>query len=110
VELWEAWSWLAAAVAAELLGTTALRWSAVPGRAAAAGLTVVAYAASYGMFARAIEVIALGVAYAVWAGGGTAAMAVIGTRLFGEELDRRAMSAIALVVCGVVLLQAGPGA
>lgn len=110
MELWQAWSWLAAAVAAELLGTTALRWSTEPRRSGAAALTVLAYAASYGMFARAIEVIALGVAYAVWAGGGTAAMAVIGTRLFDEELDRRAIGAIALVVGGVVLLQFGPGA
>lgn len=105
----QAWSWLAAAVAAELLGTTALRWSTGPRRSGAIVLTLLAYAASYSMFARAIEVIAIGVAYAVWAGGGTAAMAVIGARMFHESLDRRAIGAIALVVVGVALLQAGPG-
>ena len=44
------------------------------------------------------------VAYAIWAGLGTAAIAVVGHLWLGEDLGPAKLAGVALVVAGVVLL------
>ena len=46
------------------------------------------------------------VAYAVWAGGGTALVAVVGATLLGERLDAVSVSALTMIIVGVVVLNA----
>jgi small multidrug resistance pump len=49
----------------------------------------------------------LGVAYAIWAGVGVVAIALISWLAFGEALTWQQVLGIALVAGGVVLLEAG---
>jgi len=51
----------------------------------------------------------VGVAYAIWAAAGTAAVAAIGAVFLGQSLSGWQIGGLALVVVGVVLLQLGGG-
>jgi len=46
------------------------------------------------------------VAYAVWSGLGTAAIAVVGVVVLGERLDAVKVFALLLIIAGVVVLNA----
>ncbi|MFI7589064.1 DMT family transporter [Spongisporangium articulatum] len=79
-------------------------WSAV---------VVVGYASCTWLLTVVVKNMPVSVAYAVWAGGGTALVAVVGTAWLGEPMGPVKMIALALIVGGVVLLNlgdTGPGA
>ena len=50
------------------------------------------------------ESLDLGIAYAIWAGVGTATVAMIGILVFGEPGSAAKTAGLALIVVGVVLL------
>jgi small multidrug resistance pump len=62
------------------------------------------YAVSIWLLAVVVRQIPVSVAYAVWSGVGTAAIAVIGVALLGESWDLIKVAAIAMIVVGVVVL------
>lgn len=64
----------------------------------------VGYVLSFVLLGRALKHIPVSVAYAVWSGAGTAAVAAIGVAAFGEELGKPQLAGIALIIVGVVLL------
>jgi small multidrug resistance pump len=49
----------------------------------------------------------MGVAYGIWAGAGTALVAIMGIFLFKENLTMWGFVGIALIIVGVVLLEMG---
>jgi len=95
---------LALAIASEVCATSLLKltdgfsrlW---PSLAVGAG-----YVLSFYLLGRALKHIPVSVAYAVWSGAGTAAVAAIGATFFGEPLGRLQWCGIALVIAGVILL------
>lgn len=64
----------------------------------------VGYVLSFLLLGRALKHIPVSVAYAVWSGAGTAAVAAIGVVAFGESLGRLQLLGIALIIVGVVVL------
>lgn len=68
------------------------------------GLVLTGYALSIWLLARVVEHMQVSVAYAIWAGLGTAAIAVIGVVALGESWDLTKGVALALIVVGVVVL------
>jgi len=56
------------------------------------------------LLGRALKHIPVSIAYAVWSGVGTAAVAAIGATVFGEALGRAQWLGIALIIVGVVVL------
>lgn len=52
-----------------------------------------------------MKTVPLSLAYAVWAGVGTAAIALIGAFFFGEAISPKGWLGIALVAVGVVLIR-----
>jgi small multidrug resistance pump len=62
------------------------------------------YATSIWLLALVVRTLPVSVAYAIWSGLGTAAIAVIGVVFLDERLDAVKVAAIAMVVVGVVLL------
>ncbi|MDH6113415.1 small multidrug resistance pump [Kitasatospora sp. MAP12-15] len=64
----------------------------------------VGYVLSFLLLGQALKHIPVSVAYAVWSGAGTAAVAAIGTMAFGEQLGRPQLLGLALIIAGVVLL------
>jgi small multidrug resistance pump len=69
-------------------------------------VVIAAYALSIGLLAVVVKHIPVSVAYAVWSGAGTAMVAVIGVTLLGERLDTFKVTAIGLIIVGVVVLNA----
>ena len=76
-------------------GFTDLRWSLV---------VTVAYVAAIWLLGVVVRHMPVSVAYAMWAGLGTAAIAVIGVLALGESVDVWKVTALAMIVVGVVVL------
>ncbi|MFC4587644.1 DMT family transporter [Sphaerisporangium corydalis] len=99
------WLLLAAAIASEVLATTALKLSDGFAGKGWTVVVVIGYIASFVLLARALKLhMEVGVAYAVWAGAGTAAIAVIGALFLGEAMNLAKAGGILLIIGGVVLL------
>lgn len=96
------WLYMAAAIVLEIGGTTALKASDGLSRLAPSLAVVALYAGSFACLAFALKEVELGVAYAVWSGLGTAAIAVIGILVFGESVSALKLASLALVIAGVV--------
>ena len=62
------------------------------------------YAASIWLLAIVVRHMPVSTAYAVWAGLGTAAVAVIGAVWLGEALDAVKVTALGMIIVGVVVL------
>jgi small multidrug resistance pump len=92
---------LAAAIALEISGTTALKLSDGLSRPGPAALVVLCYGASFFLLSLALRGIALSVAYAVWSGVGTALVAAIGIMWFGESAGGWKLLCLALIILGV---------
>lgn len=63
------------------------------------------YAGAFATLTLVIRTIELSVAYAIWAGAGTAIIAVIGIVGFGENASPMKIASLVMVVVGVVGLQ-----
>jgi small multidrug resistance pump len=63
-----------------------------------------AYVLSIWMLALVVRHMSVSVAYAVWSGLGTAAIAAIGVLVLGERIDAVKLTALAMIVVGVVVL------
>ena len=62
------------------------------------------YGLSIWLLAVVVRQMPVSVAYAVWAGLGTAAIAMVGVLALGERLDLTKVVALALIIVGVVVL------
>jgi len=98
------WLLLLAAIGTEVVTTATLPRThgfTEPGWTAA---VLAGYAVSIALLAVTTQHIPVPVAYAVWAGLGTAGIAVVGAVFLGQPVDLVKGVAIALIVVGVVVL------
>ena len=100
---------LALAIVSEVIATTFLKvtsgeravWWAYP-------IVVVGYILSFIMLSLTLQKgVPLGIAYAIWAGVGVVAVAIISWAVFHEALTWQQILGMVLVAGGVVLLEAG---
>jgi small multidrug resistance pump len=98
---------LAAAIAAEVAGTTAMKYSEGFSRLWPSLATVAGYLVAFALLAQTLKTLEVGTAYAIWAGVGTAVIAAIGMVFLGETMTAAKVAGIALVIAGVVLLNLG---
>ncbi|MFV0136687.1 DMT family transporter [Streptomyces sp. HMX87] len=100
---------LAGAIAAEVAATTAMKYSHGFSRLIPSLLTALGYIVSFALLAQTLKTVAVGTAYAIWAGVGTAAIATIGVVFLGEGMTAVKATGIALIIIGVVVLNLGGG-
>ena len=98
------WLQLMLAIAAEVVGTTALKASAGFTRPGAVAVVVLGYGLAFYLLSLVLLVLPLGVTYAIWSGLGVAAVTVIGWLVYGQRLDGAALVGIGLIVAGVMVL------
>ncbi|WP_055698063.1 MULTISPECIES: DMT family transporter [Streptomyces] len=98
---------LAGAIAAEVAGTTAMKYSEGFSRLWPSVITVAGYLLAFTLLAQTLRTLSVGTAYAIWAGIGTAAVAAIGMLFLGESTSMVKVAGIALVIAGVVVLNLG---
>ena len=102
------WLVLAAAIACEVIGTTALKFSEGFSRLVPSVLVAVGYLGAFGLLSVALKMkMPMSVAYAVWAGSGTAVIAVIGVVALHEPWTAAKTLGVALIVGGTVMLNLG---
>jgi small multidrug resistance pump len=95
---------LAGAILAEVLGTTALKASEGFSKLWPSVWTVVGYLVSFVLLAQTLKTMEVGTAYAIWSAVGTALIVAIGIVFFNESVTLVRMLGIALIIVGVVLL------
>ena len=103
------WTLLAFAIAAEVVGTTALRASNGLTRVVPVAILAVAYVLSFALLALTLKHLSLGTTYAIWSGVGTVAIAAIGKLVYDEVISGVTAVGIAFVIVGVVLIHVGGG-
>jgi small multidrug resistance pump len=92
---------LGIAILVEVTGTLSMR-AASRGHLVAIGAAVICYAISLGLLTLILRSLPVGFVYAIWAGSGTAVVAVAGMALFGEPATLARLISIAFVIAGVV--------
>jgi small multidrug resistance pump len=97
---------LGIAIATEIVGTSALRVSAGFTRFWPSLAVVVCYILSFFLYSQVLKQIPMGVAYAIWAGVGTAGVVVVGVLVWRDQISLWQFLGMALVVIGAVILNA----
>lgn len=103
------WWLLAGAILLEVTGTTCLKLSQGFTRPLPAAFVILFYVGAFAFLARAMKSLEMGIAYAVWAGAGTALTATIGILLMGEGFHWQKILGIACIIVGVAALQSARG-
>ena len=103
------WLYLLLAIATEVVGTVALRSVDGLSRLVPIAAVVVGYGLSFVFLAATLRELDLGLTYAVWAGLGTAAIALIGMLAFGESMTPLKLVSLVLIIAGVAGLNAAGG-
>jgi len=96
------WIYLAIAIIFEVAGTTSMKLSDGFSKLAPSIAMSVFYIASITALTIALKKIDMSMAYAIWAGVGTALITIIGLFVFKEELSVLKVVSIFLIIIGVV--------
>ncbi len=93
---------LSIAIASEVAATVSLRYSDGFSKPLPSAVVVVGYAISFWLLALVLRELSVGTTYAIWAGAGTAAVALIGILALGEPATAIKLGSIALIIAGVI--------
>ena len=97
--------YLAIAIVFEVIATSAIKSSAEFTKLWPSLIVIIGYAATFYFFSLSIRVISVGIAYAIWAGLGVILVAAISAVIFKQVPDLPAILGMAMIVCGVVVIQ-----
>lgn len=101
------WLALAMAVAAEVSGTTMMKWIGQNESLTGYAFLFALIGLSYFFLSKAIVKIPLSTAYATWEGVGLVAITIIGCLLFKESLSAAKLLGITTILLGIFLLKNG---
>ncbi len=96
--------YLGCAIIAEVIGTTALKYSDGMSKTMPTIVVFLAYTVAFYLLSIALKSISVGVAYAVWSAVGIVLIAILGVVLFAERLDAAAYVGMTLIIAGVLVL------
>lgn len=100
-----AYLYLAIAIVAEVIGTSALKAAEGFTRLLPSLVVIAGYSTAFYFLSLALKAIPVGIAYAIWSGVGVALITLIGWIVFKQRLDAPALAGLALIVAGVVVIQ-----
>jgi len=95
---------LGIAIISEVTATTALKIPDTFTKLVPSIIVVIGYGTALLFLSLTLRTIPVGIAYAIWAGVGTAFIAITGFFILGQSLDAAAIIGIALIVIGVVVI------
>jgi len=98
------WLYLAIAILSEVIATSALKSADGFSRLGPSLLVVIGYASAFYFLSLTLRSIPLGIAYAIWSGVGVALVSIIGWIIYDQTLNAAALTGIALIIAGVVIL------
>ena len=103
------WIYLTIAIIMEVAGTTCMKLSDGFTKTLPSISMFVLYGLSFGFLALALKRIDLSIAYAVWAGMGTALIATVGILWFKEPVSAAKIISLGLLIIGVIGLHLSGG-
>lgn len=98
------WIYLAIAIVAEVIGTSALKYAEGFTRLLPSMVVIVSYSISFYLLSLTLRTIPVGIVYAVWSGVGIVLLALIGAIFFKQTLDTPAIIGVALILAGVLVI------
>lgn len=96
--------YLALAIIAEVIATSALNASNGFTKPLPSAVVVIGYGLAFYSLSLALKAIPMGVAYAIWAGLGIVLIAAVGVVVFKQSLDLAAILGMGLIVSGVLVI------
>ncbi|BDZ75097.1 MULTISPECIES: DMT family transporter [Methylophaga] len=98
------WIYLAIAIIAEVIATSALKASHEFTRLVPTLIVVTGYLTAFYFLTLSLRVIPVGIAYAIWAGLGIVLIAIISWIVYGQKLDLPALVGMGLIISGVLVI------
>ncbi|MBB4188293.1 DMT family transporter [Sinorhizobium terangae] len=95
---------LVIAIIFEVLGTSAMQAAQHFSRLAPTVVMVLCYGVAFFFLSYTLRYIPVGIAYALWSGLGIVLISVAGYLVFDQKLDLPAVSGLALIIAGVLVL------
>jgi small multidrug resistance pump len=100
---------LGLAIGAEVTATLALKAADGLTRPVPTIIVVLGYGTALWLMSTSMDMLPIGVVYAIWAGIGMVGAALGGVWLYGEPLNTTLLVGIAVVAAGVTILAVGQG-
>ncbi len=104
-----AWLFVALAVIAEIAAALGLRYSNGFTRPVPTLAALAAFGTAFYLISLALVDLPVSIAYPIWAGGGTAGVALIGVAVLKEQANIWKGVGVTLVVAGIVVLNLASG-
>jgi multidrug transporter EmrE-like cation transporter len=99
-----AYAILALAIVGEVVATSAMKASEGFTKLGPSILVLVGYAAAFFFLSQVLDRIPVGIAYAVWAGGGIVLVALVAWIVYGQRPDLAGFVGMGLILAGVLVL------
>jgi small multidrug resistance pump len=96
--------YLTIAIAAEVIGTSALKATAGFTKIVPSIVVVAGYGVAFVFLSLVVDKLPVGVTYAIWAGMGIVLVAIAGAVLYRQVPDLPAIIGMAMIVAGVVVI------
>ena len=101
------WVLLLLAIGAEVIGTSCLKLSQGFSRPVPTMVVLAAYAISMTLMSRVVQVLPMGLTYALWSGIGIVAIVVIGLLVYNQVPSQGQLIGMALITAGVITVNLG---
>ncbi|MDH4384915.1 MAG: SMR family transporter [Caulobacter sp.] len=98
------YGWLAIAILAEVIATSALKSSNGFSRLWPSVITVIGYGVAFYGLSLTLRTVPLGLAYALWSGVGIVLITAIAWIAFKQTLDTPALVGVGLILAGVLVI------
>ena len=98
---------LSIAILAEVFGSSMLKRTEGFKKIVPTIGVIVGYVVAFYTLSLSLQTLPLGLAYAIWAGVGTALTALVGVVFYKEEMNLKKSVGILLIIGGVALLNSG---
>lgn len=99
-----AYLYLAIAIVAEVIATSALKESGEFTKIMPTVIVVVGYGVAFYFLSIVLKTIPVGIAYAIWSGLGIVLIALVGLVVFHQRLDFAAILGMLLILAGVIVI------
>lgn len=98
------YTFLVAAIVAEVIATTALARVEGFTRLWPSVITVVGYATAFWFLSFPLRVMPTGIIYAIWCGAGIVLITLVAWLVYGQKLDLPALIGLGLILAGVIVI------
>lgn len=99
-----AWLWVGLAIIAEILAALSLRYSNGFTKPLPTTFALFTFGAAFYLVSLALMKLPVSTVYPIWAGGGTASVALFGVLILKEQASTLKLIGVTLVVAGIVTL------